>query len=204
MTTRQYVPFLFLALTGGVVGGLLTTEIVRSSKVVTAREFRVVDWTGKPRASLSFSSNGRGQSGEGVTSLQLFDEKGAARIELSWREGQPRPGGIVQTCQLSFRDKNGIARNILQFDETDYLANASFTLNDPGGKVLWLHPASVLLSGEGAGVRVASQDQRLEAELMVSPEDHRPRLRFFKKDGLEQRPSLLVVDSGGKVLWSAP
>jgi hypothetical protein len=202
MTNRQYVPLLLLALVGGVLGGLLATEVMRGSKVVTAREFRVVDWTGKTRASLSFSA-GR-QADAGVTSLQLFDEKGAARVDLSWREAQPRPGGMVESSQLALRDKNGIARNVLQLDETDHLGNATLTLNDAAGKVLWLHPASVLLSGEGAGVRVASHDQRLDAEFMVSPEDDRPRLRFFKKDGLEQRPSLLVVDSAGKVLWSAP
>jgi hypothetical protein len=204
MTTRQYVPLLLLALLGGMAGGLLGTEVIRGSKVVTAREFRVVDWTGKVRASLSFSPGPGRQSGEGVTSLRLFDEKGASRVELSWREGQPRPGGFVETSQLALRDKSGIARSIVQFDETDYFGNASLTLNDSAGKVLWLHPASVLLSGEGAGVRVASQDQRLDAELLVSPDDHRPRLRFIKKDGLEQLPSLLVVDSAGKVLWSAP
>lgn len=103
MTRRQCGLMVVLALLGGLVGGLVSSQLfvgrpvfaetaLQNEQVVVAREFRLVDRQGKTRAALKFSPS----SGP---SLAMIDESGKARAALGLLgDGTPFLGML---------DKNG-------------------------------------------------------------------------------------------------
>jgi hypothetical protein len=87
MNRRQYILMVALALVGGLFGGALSTIVYtdkqalaekspQHQKTLVAKEFRLVDAHGKPRAILGFTSQ-VGQAG-----LWLIDNNGKVRASL--------------------------------------------------------------------------------------------------------------------------
>ena len=239
LTRKQYTALVFVTLFGSFAGGavmewLLTGKGARAEeagKVVRAdrfeaREFRVVDDAGKPRACLKVLVDGTTSASrlelsakdtKASASLTVF--AGGSFLSLSGKDMTASAGlGVLAGTphlSLSGKDAKEQAGLIVYPDGTPHLS-----LSDKAGK----ERASLALFADGSpSLRLSDKDRKGRASLAVLPDgspflslhdkDGKPRavlgctsLRDKRTESVEQRQesSLVLFKSDGDVLWQAP
>ncbi|MFB3903398.1 MAG: hypothetical protein ACE15E_08090 [Acidobacteriota bacterium] len=205
MNPRQYSLFLALALVAGFASGAVATWVFKS-RVITAEEFRLVDSSGKIRAVLANSSpwsNAAPPSDH--VGLTLYDDAGLVRVQLAWEERESGEGSVIGMAALELRNRAGISQSSVQLAEHQYFSNASVTVTDGAGKITWLHPGAVDLSGPGASIALGQPQKEPDLRLFLEGKESRARLVLLDRPqtGVSV-PALEVRDGEGKTTWRAP
>ena len=239
LTRKQYTALVFVTLFGSFAGGavmewLLTGKGARAEEAESvvrvdrfeAREFRVVDDAGKPRACLKVLVDGTTSASrlelsakdtKASASLTVF--AGGSFLSLSGKDMTASAGlGVLAGTphlSLSGKDAKEQAGLIVYPDGTPHLS-----LSDKAGK----ERASLALFADGSpSLRLSDKDRKGRASLAVLPDgspflslhdkDGKPRavlgctsLRDKRTESVEQRQesSLVLFKSDGDVLWQAP
>jgi len=205
MNPRQYSLFLVLALVAGFGSGAVATWVFKP-RVITAKEFRLVDPSGKVRAVLATSSpwtNAAPPSDH--VGLTLYDEAGLVRVQLAWEERKSEEGNVIGTAALDLRNRSGVSQNSVQLAEHQYFSNASLTVTDGAGKITWLHPGAVDLSGPGASLSLGQPQKEPDLHLFLEGKESRGRFVLLNRSQSEGPVPLLEVrDLEGKTTWTAP
>jgi len=206
MNPKQYSMFLVLALVGGFASGAVATWVFKP-RVVVGEEFRLVDSSGRIRATLAaISPWSNAASPSDHVGLTLYDEAGLVRVQLAWEERKSEEGNVIGTAALDLRNRSGVSQNSIQLSEHQYFSNASLTVTDGGGKVTWLHPAAVDLSGPGASLTLGQAQKKPDLQLFLEGKEGRARvvLQDRPQSGAAPAPVMEVRDPEGKATWTAP
>ncbi len=205
MNPRQYSLFLVLALVAGFGSGAVATWVFKP-RVIAAEEFRLVDSSGRVRAALATVSPwSNAASPSDHVGLTLYDDAGLVRVQLAWEERKSEEGSVVGTAALDLRNRLGISQNSVQLAEHQYFSNASLTVTDGAGKVTWLHPGAVDLSGPGASLTLGQPQKEPDLHLFLEGKENRARLILLNRAQPDSAMPLLEVrDPEGKATWTAP
>ncbi len=205
MNPKQYSLFVVLAVVAGFASGA-TATLVLKPRVIAAEEFQIVDSSGKVRATLATESPWSNVvPPSDHVGLTLYDEAGLVRVQLAWEERKSEEGGVVGTAALDLRNRAGVSQNSVQLAEHQYFSNASLTVTDGSGKVTWLHPAAVDLSGPGASLTLGQPQKEPDLHLFLEGKESRARFIAVNRGqpGVAV-PLLEVIDAEGKATWTAP
>ena len=191
MNRRVYSLILLLALTAGVVGGILashflvTTPILAAKtlepqKIVAAEEFRLIDHEGRILSTWGMYAGGPG--------IVLFSKNGQFRAVFSLTS--PEEGPV-----LTFADMDGIHRATVGLGarRQPYL-----TLRDQTGK----ERISLSLNDKGDPYLVLYDQGENERAVLGTME-----LTKIKKTGIMEKDtisSFVLLGKDGEVTWKAP
>jgi hypothetical protein len=205
MNPKQYAMVLVLALVAGFGSGAIATWILKPN-VIMAEEFQLVDSSGKIRARLATTSpwtNAAPPSDH--VGLTLYDEAGLVRVQLAWEERKSEEGSVSGTAALDLRNRSGVSQNSVQLAEHQYFTNASLTVTDGAGKVTWLHPGAVDLSGAGASLSLGQPQKEPDLHLFLEGKESRARFVLLSRpEAGVAAPVVEIRDVQGKTSWTAP
>lgn len=194
MRHRERWGMVALAVISGLVGGFIwgwvslgTLAIAQKrsepGKIVRAQEFRVLDQNGAIVASLgSFS---------GKAQLNFYDQESKPKAIFGiLNDGSPG---------FSFFGKDGVSQAELRVGS---MGHPFLKLNDVKGKKI------ALLGAHGLGLFnkslrgrfTLSSDGMLTLDLLDQDSQNSSNLMLFPS----QKPTMVLSDQGGKVIWSAP
>jgi len=192
MSKKQYSLIVVLALFGGLVGGVVSSQLLlgqsvhaekkaKPLKVIEAEEFRVVDKDGRKRAQLMLTDLG-------FPALILRDKNELIRLHM-----QLVPRGFPV---LWFRDENGLLK-------------ASLTLL-PGGDVFLTlgvkesivkeNAAEILVGKSGANLSLYDKNGKLRTVLGSTTFKERKRGRIIRRP----LSSLVLFNEIGDVVLQTP
>ena len=205
MNPKQYSMFLVLALVAGFASGAIASWVFKP-RVIAAEEFRLIDSSGKVRATLATSSPwSNAATPSDHVGLTLYDDAGLVRVQLGWEERKSEEGSLIGTAALDLRNRSGISQNSVQLAEHQYFSNASLTVTDGAGKITWLHPGAVSLSGPGASLSLGQPQKEPDLHLFLEGKESRARFILLNRpqSGVTV-PLVEVRDPEGKATWTAP
>jgi len=205
MNPKQYSMVLVLALVAGFASGAVATWVFKP-RVIAAEEFRLVDSLGRTRATLATASPwSNAATPSDHVGLTLYDDAGLVRVQLAWEERKSEEGTVVGTAALDLRNRSGVSQSSVQLAEHQYFSNASLTVTDGAGKVTWLHPGAVDLSGPGASLSLGQPQKEPDLHLFLEGKESRARLILLNRNQPGTPvPIVEVRDPEGKATWTAP
>ena len=192
MSKRQYSLIVVLALFGGLVGGVVSSQLLlgqpahaekkaKPLKVIEAEEFRVVDKDGRKRAQLRVTDLGS-------PALILRDENELIRLQM-----QLVPKGLPV---LWFRDANGLLKASLTLLPS---GDVYFTL---GAKesIVKENAAEIFVGKSGANLSLYDENGKLRTILGSTT------FKEKKRGMIRRRPlsSLVLFNNVGEVVLQTP
>lgn len=194
MTVRERWGILGLVVVSGLMGGFISEWVRQETpafaqkrsepdKIVTAQEFQVIDRNGIVVASLGASS--------GKAQLIFYDQGNKPQAIFGLlNDGSPG---------FSFFGKDGVSQAELRVGS---MGHPSLKLNDVKGKKI------ALLGAHGLGLfnknlrgrLTLTSDGMLNLDLLDRDSQTSSNLMLFSS----QKPTMVLSDQGGKVIWSAP
>ena len=214
MNSRERLFVGVLALAGGVLGGIISNSFTgrrapATPATVTAKNFVLVDQTGKRRAQLSVSEHQ-------TANLDLYDANGASRAQLgvlpdgttvfTFSDESGKPSLLLSTTAksgsgtLAFFNPDGALRAQLGMEKGD----PKLALNDHLGKQVMRinvdgdQPALALYDQQGIWRTLMTLNQDGTPELGLADQSNRPRLMLgLQPDG---RSTFVMTSDDGKPL----
>ncbi|RPI24999.1 MAG: hypothetical protein EHM61_15540 [Acidobacteria bacterium] len=206
MNPKQYSLFVAIALVAGLASGAVGTWIFKP-RAVTAQEFRLVDTAGKTRAVLAtISPWSTAAAPTDHVGLTLYDTAGRVRVQVAWEERKSEDGKTIGMAAIDLRNRSGISLGSVQLTEHQYFANSTLTVTDGAGKVTWVHPAGVHLSGPGASLSMGQPQKEPNLLLSLEGKENRPHVTLVSRpqDKTAISPLVEIRDEAGKATWTAP